>query len=651
MPLNGFEDWDDCVSTMKEEGHDQESAERICGSMENNADDDVPRTREERMRVVEETIGSDLEELVPEQAEHLKRSIVRTRVPRESRRLLRLYLPEEGDELADRVLAELFPTRYERQEVKSMRPISEERAEELGFNERARQEILHYRLTGERLSENERHYVSDPSEAPEDANLQEGPQGGMYYETGGGGGDGGGLDAEHQKDMVEDAIGTVFDTIEPSTYGGLEEDRAAQLIAGDATPETDHEQDFLDDASAVLQEKFDPSMYGGKGEEDLPTQGGSEGASGGLSEKSDEKLAEVAMEEGRSEQAIGGGTKFVVPQDAVKEALLDAGVPEDEVTGAMFEMEDRDGWVNKRDSFHFHPEESDAADLPDTGGGAGLQDKETDALLDQLDELEEEHAATDDDEEMKDLLGEMDDIYRELDRRRDAGELEENSAAKDRVVDRMARQELLHYRLTGERLTPNDNGYTIPLTTETRDPSKKEDPTYPWAAEEETARGDAHYDDEWSAENEGDEDDEDDDYHEEYRTGTSGVLARNDGPQEGGECPDHPDGPCPEDCPNAETGDQMDVNRRVRQEVLHYQLTGNRLTEEADNLFSGNASARDELMEEAERLERALDRFLETEDEGPVLRILQDLKQEVQETKSDLDGGGPEPEPEPEPEV
>lgn len=35
MPIDGFDDWDDCIATMtEEEGYDQETAEKICGALE-----------------------------------------------------------------------------------------------------------------------------------------------------------------------------------------------------------------------------------------------------------------------------------------------------------------------------------------------------------------------------------------------------------------------------------------------------------------------------------------------------------------------------------------------------------------------------------------------------------------------------------------
>lgn len=61
-----------------------------------------------------------------------------------------------------------------------------------------RDEIAKEVLPDDHIVSKERVYINDPSEAPEDAQVEEGPHGGYYYETGGGsgggddGGDGGG---------------------------------------------------------------------------------------------------------------------------------------------------------------------------------------------------------------------------------------------------------------------------------------------------------------------------------------------------------------------------------------------------------------------------------------------------------------------------
>ena len=42
MPFSGFDDWDDCIQTMTEdEGHDQDSAENICGALQAEAKADA----------------------------------------------------------------------------------------------------------------------------------------------------------------------------------------------------------------------------------------------------------------------------------------------------------------------------------------------------------------------------------------------------------------------------------------------------------------------------------------------------------------------------------------------------------------------------------------------------------------------------------
>ena len=60
-----------------------------------------------------------------------------------------------------------------------------------------------------KVSLDKRTYISDPSEAPEGANVQEGERGGYYIEDDGGSGGSGGDDSYDEVDSVDDVIGQI----------------------------------------------------------------------------------------------------------------------------------------------------------------------------------------------------------------------------------------------------------------------------------------------------------------------------------------------------------------------------------------------------------------------------------------------------------
>ena len=105
------------------------------------------------------------------------------------------------------------------------------------------------RIVRERVHKNRR-YISDPSDAPDDANVQEGARGGYYYEVGGSGGSGGsggdgdsgvsiGDDATpEQMDQVTDTVSSVVDELGPQLRDdGM--DVGFELIDEDPTQSVD----------------------------------------------------------------------------------------------------------------------------------------------------------------------------------------------------------------------------------------------------------------------------------------------------------------------------------------------------------------------------------------------------------------------------
>jgi len=98
-------------------------------------------------------------------------------------------------------------------------------------------------IVRERFYKNRR-YISDPSDAPDDANVQEGARGGYYYEVGGSGGDGDsgvsiGDDATpEQMDRVTDTVSSVVDELGPKLRDdGM--DVGFELIDEDPTQSVD----------------------------------------------------------------------------------------------------------------------------------------------------------------------------------------------------------------------------------------------------------------------------------------------------------------------------------------------------------------------------------------------------------------------------
>lgn len=77
----------------------------------------------------------------------------------------------------------------------------------------------------EELFEKERRYISDPSEAPEGVEVQEGEQGGLYYETTGGGSESGG-----EPSGGEGLDEVTIDDVDPITIESLAENVAYDAL-------------------------------------------------------------------------------------------------------------------------------------------------------------------------------------------------------------------------------------------------------------------------------------------------------------------------------------------------------------------------------------------------------------------------------------
>lgn len=93
-------------------------------------------------------------------------------------------------------------------------------------------------------------YIDDPSEAPEDVNVQEGDAGGLYYETGNGGGDVG----EASLDDVEDALDVGFPEDPSDEVMDDAASEAAENLSevGDLS---DVDDELLADAAAEMAER------------------------------------------------------------------------------------------------------------------------------------------------------------------------------------------------------------------------------------------------------------------------------------------------------------------------------------------------------------------------------------------------------------